>query len=140
MRIHLFHTAALGALFCLAPVLVQAQTVYRCGNAYSQVPCPGASTIAADDRRTPEQKAQTDAAAAQASRQADRMERERLARERVTDGARSKSAAADAHARTKAPNKAKARATPAKKKSEMDYFSASTGRSNKKTPAAKPEN
>lgn len=45
--------AALGTCWALyAP----AQTVYRCGNSYSQTPCPGAVTIQADDPRSEAQR------------------------------------------------------------------------------------
>jgi hypothetical protein len=38
------------------------QTVYRCGNSYSQAPCAGGQSIDASDSRDKTQKAQTDAA------------------------------------------------------------------------------
>jgi len=63
------------------PVRVSAQTIYRCGNTYSQVPCPGGREIDANDSRSAAQKVQTDAAARQAASSALRMERERLALE-----------------------------------------------------------
>ncbi len=59
------------------------QTVYKCGNVYSQVPCPGAVAVEASDNRTPAQKAQADAAAAQAAKSADKMEKARLALEKA---------------------------------------------------------
>lgn len=67
------------AVLFLAPALLQAQTIYRCGNSYSQTPCTGAVVVHADDKRTPDQKAQTDAATMRAARLAQRMERDRLA-------------------------------------------------------------
>lgn len=60
---------------------VQAQTIYRCGNSYSQAPCPGAVPLDLSDPRLPEQKKQTDAAAINDARLANTMERERLAEE-----------------------------------------------------------
>lgn len=61
---------------------LQAQGIYRCGNAYSQVPCPGAEPLQLKDARQPEQKQQTDAAAAQAARLAQGMEQTRIAEEK----------------------------------------------------------
>jgi hypothetical protein len=61
---------------------LQAQGIYRCGNTYSQVPCPGAEPLQLKDARQPEQKQQTDAAAAQAARLAQDMEQTRIAEEK----------------------------------------------------------
>jgi len=47
---------------------VQAQTIYRCGNVYTQLPCPGAAPLQLSDPRQPEQKQQTDAASEQTAR------------------------------------------------------------------------
>lgn len=58
------------------------QTIYRCGNSYSQSPCPGAASLDVADTRTAAQKAEADAATAAAARSAAIMEKERLARER----------------------------------------------------------
>lgn len=130
-----FFNCALLALSCLPLTAVQAQTVYRCGNAYSQTPCPGASVIAVDDSRSAEQKAQTDAAATQAARQADRMERERLARERAAELAAAR-ARAPASMRSKTKPALAPRTAHAKKKPEPSYFTASTGYDPKKKPPA----
>lgn len=76
----------LRAVFMVAGMVfsmgLQAQGIYRCGNAYSQVPCPGAEPLQLKDARQPEQKQQTDAAAAQAARLAQAMEQTRLAEEK----------------------------------------------------------
>lgn len=108
---------------CALPALASAQPVYRCGNSYSQVACPGASVLAVEDNRSAEQKAQTDAATAQALRQADRMERERLALERSVQTRRAdpKTPSA-AHAKPAPP-----RVTAARKKPEPAYFTATSG-------------
>lgn len=60
----------------------QAQTVYRCGNAYSQTPCPDGTLLNLNDRREPDQKKQTDAAADQTARLARNMEQTRIAEEK----------------------------------------------------------
>ncbi|MEO7940584.1 MAG: hypothetical protein ABIR55_18315, partial [Burkholderiaceae bacterium] len=57
-------------LLLILPIGVSAQAIYRCGNTYSQTPCAGGSVVAADDSRSAQQKAQTDAATAQATRMA----------------------------------------------------------------------
>ncbi|MCY7307189.1 MAG: hypothetical protein LH632_13775 [Rhodoferax sp.] len=70
-----------------------AQPVYKCGNTYSQSPCPGATAVNTEDTRSAAQKAQTDAAAANAAKTAARMEKERVARDQsVSPKAPSKAA------------------------------------------------
>ncbi len=68
------------ALLLLATV-AQGQTVYRCGNSYSQQPCPGGAAIEASDARTPEQRKAQEAGARHERRVADRLEKERLKEE-----------------------------------------------------------
>jgi hypothetical protein len=63
---------------------LQAQTVYKCGNTYSQVVCPDAKPVQVDDSRQPEQKQQADAATAKEAKLAKSLEKERLAREKST--------------------------------------------------------
>ena len=73
------------ALFLITGVAlawaVQAQAIYRCGNAYSQAPCRGAVPMDLSDARQPEQKKQTEAAAIADARLANTMAQERLAEE-----------------------------------------------------------
>jgi len=114
-------------LSCLA---ASGQTVYRCGNSYSDTPCAGASMLSIDDSRSPAQKAQTDAATVQARTWAHQMERDRLALEKSVMSARPpaprhigdtparpSSGAAGAHA-------AKAAKSAKKKKDESPFFTA----------------
>ena len=112
-------------LLCMAPTAPQAQAIYRCGNTYSQTPCPGGAIVAADDRRSAEQKAQTDAAAAQAARQADGMQRERLALERAANA--QPPAATTQTARSKAKQPVAPRAAGTGKPAAPAYFTASSG-------------
>ncbi|MCB2001520.1 MAG: hypothetical protein R3E92_11495 [Burkholderiaceae bacterium] len=132
-------------LLAVAPAMLQSQPIYRCGNVYSQMPCTDAIVLDADDRRSAEQKAQTDAATAQAMRQADRMQRDRLAAERAP--ARSAGPANTGRASPAAPPTTKAtarqtepratgktRARPAPK--ETGDFTASVQQDNKKQPKA----
>jgi hypothetical protein len=59
----------------------QAQTVYRCGESYSNEPCPGGKVVSTDDARSPAQRAQSDALTQRDARSAQAMERERLKQE-----------------------------------------------------------
>jgi hypothetical protein len=65
----------------LLSVPAQAQTVYRCGNSYSQQPCPGASSLDASDSRTPEQRKAHEASIQHEKRTADALEKNRLKEE-----------------------------------------------------------
>lgn len=58
-----------------------AQVAYRCGNSYSQTPCPDAVIVDTDDKRTSAQKLQTDQATQRDARIADAMEKARLQQE-----------------------------------------------------------
>jgi hypothetical protein len=61
---------------------VVAQTVYKCGNAYSQLPCPGGAVEINPDPRTSAQKTQADLATARDARTAAAMEKSRLLQEK----------------------------------------------------------
>ena len=63
----------------LAPAA--AQNAYKCGETYSQQPCPGGKLVATDDRRTEEQRAQAEAAARRDAKAADAKETKRLKEE-----------------------------------------------------------
>ena len=63
----------------LAPLA--AQNVYRCGDSYSQQPCPGGTIIEAQDERSAGQRAQTSQAAQRDAKTADAMEKARLKEE-----------------------------------------------------------
>lgn len=60
---------------------LQAETVYRCGNSYSQTPCPGGSAIDTTDQRTPEQRKAHEASVKQEKRAGDALEKTRLKEE-----------------------------------------------------------
>lgn len=62
---------------------VGAQNIYKCGDSYSETPCPGATTIKAQDPRLPAQKKQTDAATKANIQLASKMQKERLAEEKL---------------------------------------------------------
>lgn len=61
---------------------MQAQAIYRCGNSYSQIPCPGAEPLSLNDARQPEQKKQSDAVVERDTRTANAMEQTRIAEEK----------------------------------------------------------
>src|SRR4051812_8948856 len=64
------------AAVCLAPAA--AQNIYRCGDSYSQRPCPGGTVVEAEDERSAAQRAQTSQAAQRDAKTADAMEKARL--------------------------------------------------------------
>ncbi len=61
---------------------VGAQKIYKCGDSYSQTPCPDGQVIDASDTRTAQQKAQADLATRRDAKAAAAMEQERLAQEK----------------------------------------------------------
>ncbi|MFZ4481676.1 MAG: hypothetical protein ACOYNZ_17480 [Rhodoferax sp.] len=58
-----------------------AQDTFRCGNSYSQTPCPGAVMVDTEDPRTGAQKRQADQATQRDARVASEMEKARLQQE-----------------------------------------------------------
>lgn len=66
----------------------QAQSVYRCGNSYSQQPCAGGKAVAVEDERTPQQAAQSTASTRRDVALADAMEKQRLEDEKRAPMAR----------------------------------------------------
>jgi hypothetical protein len=80
----MFHQArVLCLLACVAGWSIPglAQPVYRCGDTYTNTPCPGGKEIQADDPRTAAQRAQTTEAAKRDAKLADEMEKTRLKQE-----------------------------------------------------------
>ncbi len=75
------HRAALLLALAALWAPAQAQNVYRCGESYSNTPCPGAKVVPTDDARSPAQRAQTDAATRRDARSAQVLETERLKEE-----------------------------------------------------------
>jgi hypothetical protein len=68
---------------CALSTGVRAQNVYRCGDSYSQTPCPGAKLIEPQDSRQPAQKKQTDTATHSNASLAQELQKERLAQEKL---------------------------------------------------------
>ncbi|HWP11607.1 MAG TPA: hypothetical protein VNN06_07275 [Ramlibacter sp.] len=73
------------AVLCLAASAwiapAAAQAIYRCGDSYSQQPCPGGTQVQADDARSAAQGSQTRQAAQRDAKAADAMEKARLKEE-----------------------------------------------------------
>lgn len=76
----LVHAIVLIAM-CAGAAGAAAQNIYKCGDGYSQQPCPGGKSLAVDDSRSDAQKKQASAAARRDARLADGMEKERLKQE-----------------------------------------------------------
>lgn len=112
-----------------------AQTVYKCGSAYSQSPCPGATEVNTEDTRTAAQKAQTDAAAGNAAKTAARMEKERVARENVVTPKAISRPARPVGTTTDEAQSANSTAKK-KKKSAPEYFTAAVPPDKAKKPSA----
>jgi hypothetical protein len=55
--------------------------VYRCGDTYSQQPCPGGTKVDVDDKRSADQRAQASEAAKRDAKSADAMEKARVKEE-----------------------------------------------------------
>lgn len=92
-RPRVFHLHSAGVLaLLLGAVVASAQTpatgVYRCGNSYSDAPCPGGTAVAADDPRSAAQQQQSQDAKRREANLADRLAAERRARERAAIGQR----------------------------------------------------
>ncbi len=70
------------ATLALASPWCTAQTIYRCGNSYSQVPCDNGSTIGAPHVPTRTEAAHAVKAAAVDAKRAEALEKARLAQEK----------------------------------------------------------
>lgn len=126
----LSHVIAL--LLLLSPALTAAQTVYRCGNSYSQQPCPGASAIDASDSRTPEQRAAHVANVKQEKRAADALEKSRLQEEAAARrAAAAEEQARRAEARSAQPQNGKTRKS-SKDKDKLPLYATPKARGEKK--------
>ena len=123
---------AIGTVF----TSVHAQNIYRCGDSYSQSPCPGGVAIDAGDSRTKGQKAQADAATQRDRQTANTLEKERLKQEAAVAPATHKAEAAKASTAAAAPHP-----SSKKKPKEPAYFTAKTTadkKAEKKKSAAAP--
>lgn len=81
MQIVTLNAIVLIAIYALSTGAT-AQTTYRCGDSYSQAPCPAAVVIDTADDRTAEQKLQADLATGRDARIAEAMRKARLEQEK----------------------------------------------------------
>jgi cell division septation protein DedD len=122
------------------------ERAYRCGNTYSQTPCPGGKTVETADARSKDQKAQADAANTRTQRMANEMEKSRLQREqreaaqrkaalKEIDKSAAKTVAKDSKSNT-------TEAKPKKKTKQPENFTAKSSAEpkKKKSPGNKPGN
>lgn len=118
--------------------LANAQSTYRCGNTYSQTPCPNGKTLDVTDSRTADQKRQTDAAAASSARAGDTMEKARLAQEQRDLAAnKTRTVMAAPVAAPKMAVEPQPRAHAKRKKKTSPYFTAQAPREKKEKKPAK---
>ena len=115
---------AIASLLCLVALGAQAQSVYRCGNTYSSIPCPEGKVIEATDTRTAAQRAEAKRVAADDQRLAADMRRERLVDQTMQKPAAPSSLSGTPAAETHIP-RAVAR-HPTKKKRALTKPAAST--------------
>ena len=113
-----------------------AQPAYRCGNSYSQTPCPQAVIIDDADQRTPLQKAQADKATVRDARTANAMEQARLRQEAI-DRANNTPPASKASAAKRAASAPDPGQLTKKKKKKPDHFALQVTSAKKKKPASK---
>lgn len=81
MQIVTLNAIVLIAIYALSTAAT-AQITYKCGDSYSQTPCPGAVVIDIADDRTAEQKLQADLATGRDARIAEAMRKARLDQEK----------------------------------------------------------
>jgi hypothetical protein len=104
-------TLVAAALFLsVCPALTDAAPIYRCGQSYSQTPCPGGKLIDAADPRSAAQRDEARRTAQRERQLADQLERDR----QQQDGATPRSVATGIDA--KAPAAAASQPAPTKNK------------------------
>lgn len=115
-----------------------AQNTYKCGNTYSQAPCPGGVVIDVADTRSASQKKQADMIIARDAQTADTMEAARLKQEKIDLAANtpSEKQAIDAHKKKPAAKKEKVLKLPAISKKKV-ATETQTRKKQKSTPPRK---
>lgn len=116
------------AIFAI-PTRANAQNTYKCGNTYSQAPCPGGVAVESADSRSDTQKKEADRVTAQSAKAADALAKERIAQE-ARDRTNNANAATVIGAK---PDPAASGETPKKpsvkkkkKKPDAEYFTAAS--------------
>lgn len=129
--------AALVAALCTAGA--GAQTIYRCGNEYTRIPCPDGKALETADTRSAAQRAESRALIDKEKRQAAEMQRDRRKGEAATKPAlatvmgpaRAASAAAPA---AKKPTAKKKRRKLASDEPDKDFIAGVPGKPKGATP------
>ena len=106
----------ISALLCAAAATAAAQTVYKCGNSYSETPCSNAVVVENRDERTREQKQQAETSTKASEKMASKLAAERTEREKKEAAANRKFAAehaAKVRANTKRYSVTRVRPLPA---------------------------
>lgn len=75
-------TLALAVILSIAATVASAQQVWRCGNSYSQQPCPGGTPLDVTDPHRPADAARVARATKSDQQRADALEKARLEQER----------------------------------------------------------
>ncbi len=123
---------------CAMPTWANAQNAYRCGNTYSQTPCPNGKTLDVTDSRTADQKKQTDAATASSAKAGDALEKARLAQEKRDLAAnKARPVMVVPAAAPKVATEPQPRAHAKRKKKTSPYFTAQAPREKKEKKPAK---
>ena len=104
-----------------------AQTTYKCGNSYSQQPCPGGTVVDTADPRTSAQKKQAEQAIQRESKLASELEKSRLQKEKNRSG--------DGQPQTKAPAKPHRPNQQQHEQQSGDFKAQAAGEPGKKKPA-----
>jgi hypothetical protein len=84
------HALASAALLLAACAAVHALPIVRCGNTYTDAPCPGGQPVEVSDTRTPEQAKEQQTITERTRRAADKLEAQRHVREAEEQVARAK--------------------------------------------------
>lgn len=92
-----------------------AQTIYKCGDSYSQLPCPGGVVINATDQRTSAQKTQSVLASSRDAQTAEAMEKARLQQEKTDLAANTPTLKPASHGKAGTPQKTQVKKKQKKK-------------------------
>ena len=133
MKIHVVVAIVLATASTLS-TSVYAQKVYRCGNNYSQTPCPDAIVIEVNDPRSKDQKIESDARVRHEGRIADAMEKKRLLEEKRALAANNPRAAAQGKKGSRAKNTQSISTASVQSDSDNTDKNAKASRSKKKSP------
>lgn len=123
---------------CALSTGASAQNTYKCGNSYSQLPCPGGVILDPRDGRDSSQKIQADMATLRDTRVADALEAQRLQQAQKDLRANTpRRLPAEAAAPSQQGRTDTQASRPLKKKRQPAYFTAQVPGEKKKTTARK---